>query len=133
LAIKVFEALDSMDREKFESLVRKAVAKLPEEFVSKLSNVDVVVEHRPSRGQVARAGLGRGETLLGLYEGVPQTRRGAHYGLVPPDRITIFQRILYLLVQIIMVGESVPISNSTTQKLIIYSSGLTRPIISLIV
>jgi len=30
--------------------------------------------------------------LLGLYEGVPLTKRGAHYGMVPPDKITIFQK-----------------------------------------
>jgi len=31
-------------------------------------------------------------TLLGLYEGVPQTKRGSHYGLVPPDKITLFRK-----------------------------------------
>jgi predicted Zn-dependent protease with MMP-like domain len=30
--------------------------------------------------------------LLGLYEGVPLTNRTSHYGLVPPDKITIFQK-----------------------------------------
>ena len=81
-----------MDRKKFESLVRNAIDILPGEFVSKLRNIDVVVEDRPSPGQVSRAGLRRGQTLLGLYEGVPQTKRGGHYGLVPPDKITIFQK-----------------------------------------
>jgi len=37
-------------------------------------------------------GLKSNYTLLGLYEGVPKTRRGRHYGLVPPDKITIFQK-----------------------------------------
>ena len=41
---------------------------------------------------LAQAGVRRGHTLLGLYQGVPLTRRGSHYGLVPPDVITIFQR-----------------------------------------
>ena len=81
-----------MDRKKFESLVRNAIDILPGEFVSKLRNIDVVVEDCPSSGQVSRAGLGRGQTLLGLYEGVPQTKRRGHYGLVPPDKITIFQK-----------------------------------------
>ena len=66
-----------------------------------LDNVDVVVEDEPTVEQLA---LGRGypgrpvdlaqgdaETLFGLYEGVPLTRRGADYHLVPPDRITIFR------------------------------------------
>jgi len=81
-----------MDREKFEQLVAAAVVNLPEEFTSRLMNIDIVVEGRPLIGQVRRAGLRQGQTLLGLYEGVPQTKRGTHYGLVPPDKITIFQK-----------------------------------------
>jgi predicted Zn-dependent protease with MMP-like domain len=80
-----------MDRRRFEWLVMRAVEDLPEEFFARLQNVDVVVESRPTRGQVRRTGLSPGQTLLGLYEGVPQTKRGSHYGLVLPDKITIFQ------------------------------------------
>jgi len=81
-----------MDRERFEGFVVRAVEELPEEFRTRLQNVDVVVEERASSAQVGRARLRRGETLLGLYEGVPQTRRGRHYGMVLPDKITIFQK-----------------------------------------
>jgi len=81
-----------MDRERFEWLVARAVDSLPDEFQAKLKNVDVVVEDWPTRGQLAKVGLKRDYTLLGLYEGVPLTKRGSHYGLVPPDKITIFQK-----------------------------------------
>ncbi len=81
-----------MDREKFEWLVARAVDGLPEEFVTKLENIDVVVEDWPTLAQLAKLGLRRSETLLGLYEGVPLTKRSRHYGLVPPDKITIFQK-----------------------------------------
>jgi len=81
-----------MNREEFERLVARAVNSLPEEFRTKLENVDVAVEDWPSRGQLNRARLRQGQTLLGLYEGVPLTRRGRHYGLVPPDKITLFQK-----------------------------------------
>ena len=81
-----------MNRERFEQMVVRAIDSLPDEFLSKLENIDVVVEDLPTRGQLARTGLKRGETMLGLYEGVPLTKRGAHYGLVPPDKITIFQK-----------------------------------------
>jgi len=81
-----------MDRDRFEWLVARAVEDLPEEFFTELDNVDVVVEDLPSHSQLSRVGLKSNYTLLGLYEGVPQTRRGRHYGLVPPDKITIFQR-----------------------------------------
>ncbi len=81
-----------MDRERFEWLVTRAVQALPEEFVARLENIDVVVEDWPTVEQLARAGLRHGQTLLGLYEGVPLTKRGRHYGLVPPDKITIFRK-----------------------------------------
>jgi len=81
-----------VDREKFEWLVARAVDSLPEEFSSKLENIDVVVEDWPTLGQMTRVGLKDDETLLGLYEGVPLTRRSSHYGLVPPDKITIFRK-----------------------------------------
>ena len=81
-----------MDRERFERLVAEAVAGLPAQFLDRLENVDVVVADMPSRAQLAGAGIGRGETLLGLYEGVPLTHRGRGYDLVAPDKITIFQR-----------------------------------------
>ncbi len=81
-----------MERERFEWLVARVVESLPEEFLTKLQNIVVVVEDRPTPGQVARAGLRHGQTLLGLYEGVPRTKRGRHYGLAPPDKITIFQK-----------------------------------------
>ena len=81
-----------MDRERFELLVERAVTNLPEEFADLLNNVVIVVEDRPTREQLRSVGLGSGESLLGLYEGVPQTERGQNYGLTPPDKITIFQK-----------------------------------------
>ena len=81
-----------MDRERFEWLVARAVQDLPDEFLTRLKNIDVVVEEHPNPGQLSRVGLRHGQTLLGLYEGVPLTKRGGHYGLVPPDKITIFQK-----------------------------------------
>jgi predicted Zn-dependent protease with MMP-like domain len=80
-----------MDRERFEWLVARAVADLPDEFRERMDNIDVVVQDEPTSRQLAGAGLRRGETLLGLYEGVPLTRRSRAYGMVPPDKITIFQ------------------------------------------
>ncbi|UCH43098.1 MAG: metallopeptidase family protein [Dehalococcoidales bacterium] len=81
-----------MDRIRFEELVARAVETLPEQFLERMENVVVVVEDRPTRAQLAKAGAGRSYTLLGLYEGLPLTRRGRHYNLVVPDKITIFQR-----------------------------------------
>ena len=94
LITKRIEAVYTMDRERFNQLVARVVKDLPEEFLSRLQNVDVVVEDCPTPSQLSRAGLRYGQTLLGLYEGVPQTKRGSHYGLVTPDKITIFQKTI---------------------------------------
>jgi len=82
----------SMEREKFEALVYRAIDSLPEEFKNKLENVDVLVEDWPSLQQLSRQRMRDRAQLLGLYEGVPQTSRGSGYNLVLPDKITIFQR-----------------------------------------
>ena len=59
-----------------------------------MANVNVVVERRPRARNLRDAGLGPGETLFGLYEGVPLIDRTSDYGMVPPDTITIFQEPL---------------------------------------
>ena len=81
-----------MDRDRFEQLVAQAIDGLPAEFRNRLDNVDVVLADQPTSAQLAESGLERDETLLGLYEGVPLTERGRSYGMVLPDKITIFQK-----------------------------------------
>ena len=81
-----------MERESFEALVAKALSGLPVEFQHKLENIDIVVQDYPTPYQLAKLGLRRRGALLGLYEGVPRTRRTAHYGMVLPDKISIFQK-----------------------------------------
>jgi len=81
-----------MQREKFEALVAKAVDNLPPEFQRKLENVDIVVENWPTPRQLKQAKHSHPTQVLGLYQGVPQTRRGRRYGLVLPDKISIFQK-----------------------------------------
>lgn len=81
-----------MERKHFERLVAEALQALPREFQERLDNIEVVVEDEPTVEQLAEAGLESGDSLLGLYEGVPLTERGANYDLVLPDKISIFQR-----------------------------------------
>lgn len=81
-----------MDSQRFEKLVAEAIEKLPEAFQERLENIDVVVADAPTRDQLKTLREKRGETLLGLYEGVPLTERTHNYGFVTPDKITIFQK-----------------------------------------
>jgi predicted Zn-dependent protease with MMP-like domain len=78
-----------MDAKRFSQLVSQALDNLPDEFIELLDNVEVLVENYPSPSQ--HKGSKRTE-LLGLYEGIPMTERDTHYGLVLPDKITIFQK-----------------------------------------
>jgi len=50
-----------------------------------------VVEWWPHPELMRAMGLGPNQLLFGLYQGIPLTRRGHHYGLVLPDKITIFR------------------------------------------
>ena len=81
-----------LSRTEFEKLVARAVEALPPRFLARLQNVEVVVESRPTEEELEQAGVEPGGTLLGLYQGIPQTERGSWYGSVLPDRIVIYQR-----------------------------------------
>jgi predicted Zn-dependent protease with MMP-like domain len=81
-----------MDRDRFNRLALEGVRDLPEPFLEKLSNIDIEVRDWPSPADLRAAGVPPGSTLLGMYHGVPQTRRGQSYGMVLPDRIFIYQR-----------------------------------------
>lgn len=78
--------------EAFETLVIDVLDGLPELILTKMENVDVVIEDWPSPDQMEEAGLDEGGTLYGLYEGVPLTARDSGYFLIAPDKITIFKR-----------------------------------------
>lgn len=79
-----------VSRSEFERMVGDALDEIPDALARELENVAVMVEDWPSPAQLAR--LPQGSTLLGLYEGVPLTKRGPlSYNGVSPDRITIFQ------------------------------------------
>jgi predicted Zn-dependent protease with MMP-like domain len=80
-----------MNRQTFEHLVAQALDELPPEFQEKLDNVEVVVEEWPDSETLRLAGVRHPASLLGFYHGIPQTRRTHNYGLVLPDKISIYQ------------------------------------------
>lgn len=74
----------------FEQIVGEALDSIPDELFAMIENVAIVVENWPTSRQMQSVKLSPGHLLLGLYEGVPLT--GRHdYGLVAPDKITIFR------------------------------------------
>jgi len=81
-----------MKRKLFEQFVAEALDALPEFFQEKLDNAEITVENWPDPETLRRANVRHPAELLGFYHGVPQTKRTHNYGLVLPDKITIYQR-----------------------------------------
>ena len=81
-----------LDRTTFEQLVAAALDDMPEPFLTRLDNVDVVIEPWADAATLSRAGVNHPAQLMGFYQGVPQTRRTRRYTLVLPDKITLYQR-----------------------------------------
>jgi len=75
-----------LSEEVFRGLVSEALDELPDSFRDVLNNVEVVVEDFPPAHLQRRA---RG-LILGLYQGVPLSRR-SHMMMPLPDKISIYQ------------------------------------------
>jgi predicted Zn-dependent protease with MMP-like domain len=75
----------------FEQIVAEAMDRLPPYFQEKMCNIELLVKRWPAPEDLRRAGVPEGHTLLGLYTGIPLTRRTHSYHLVPPDTITLYQ------------------------------------------
>lgn len=80
-----------VDKAQFEELVNQALDSLPKKYIERLNNVAIVIEESPTTAQRQQLHLHNNQTLFGLYQGIPLTKRGANYNLVLPDIITIFQ------------------------------------------
>ena len=77
--------------DKFAEWVREAYLEIPKRLRRRIANVAVVVEDEPSADDLRRARCPRDVTLLGLYHGIPLTQRTSSYGMVLPDRISIYR------------------------------------------
>lgn len=76
--------------EQFAELIAKAMDEMPQSHMPAVKNVAIIYEDEPTPKQLRDLKLSCNQTLFGLYEGVPLTKRGGqtHYG---PDKITIFK------------------------------------------
>lgn len=72
-----------IDPDRFDAMVARAWDGLPERFGEEIRNVAITVEHDPGP-----------PGLLGLYQGIPLTKRGSGYAGALPDRITIYARAI---------------------------------------
>ena len=88
--------MDISDKQ-FDDLISKAMDELPQEYIKGLDNVAIVYADTPDEYQSVKAGLREGSILLGLYEGIPLTKRGAGYTFVLPDKITLFKHSIMMV------------------------------------
>jgi len=75
----------------FSKLIADSLDELPEKYTSKLSNVIITYEDEPSSEQRIKLKLACNQSLFGLYEGIPLTKRGNGFSGQLPDKITLFK------------------------------------------
>lgn len=80
-----------MDRALFERIAQEEFSNVPERFARRIRNVALLLEEDPDAAVRAKEGLAQEETLLGIYHGIPASERGAFYGGVLPDTITLYR------------------------------------------
>jgi predicted Zn-dependent protease with MMP-like domain len=82
----------SVSEEEFQHYMEKALGLIPEAFRDKMDNIVFIIEPYPSESDLVRLGLNDRRQLLGLYSGIPYTRRDTGYMGAMPDRIILFQK-----------------------------------------
>jgi len=75
----------------FDQLITRAMNELPQKYIKGLDNVSIVMADEPTPEQQYKMKISNRQLLLGLYEGIPLTIRGAGYNFVLPDKITLFK------------------------------------------
>ncbi|OGL41181.1 MAG: hypothetical protein A3C43_09285 [Candidatus Schekmanbacteria bacterium RIFCSPHIGHO2_02_FULL_38_11] len=88
-----------MTTEEFERIVEETILNLPKRFKKRIENLAVVIEDEPSYEILSHLNLKSKKSLLGLYQGIPITKRDSNYCNVLPDKITIFKKPIEALNQ----------------------------------
>ncbi|HEX4920489.1 MAG TPA: metallopeptidase family protein [Candidatus Bathyarchaeia archaeon] len=80
-----------MKREHFIKVVEETLDSLPQEFRSRIRNVAVLVEDFPPNQSPAHPGQ-QSRLLLGLFHGVPTTKKSIFDLPTGPDHIVLYQK-----------------------------------------
>ena len=80
-----------MKREEFVKVAEEALESLPEEFRSRIQNVAILVEDCPPNQSPAQPGKQR-RLLLGIFHGVPATKRSVFDVSTGPAHIVLYQK-----------------------------------------
>src|SRR5690349_1246887 len=80
-----------MKRKQFVKVVEEAFDSLPQEFRSRIRNLAVLVEDMPPNQPSPQSGQQR-RLLLGLFHGVPTTKKSIFDLQTGPDYIVLYQK-----------------------------------------
>ena len=80
-----------MEREEFVNVAEEALDSLPEEFRSRIQNVAILVEDFPPNQSTPQPGQ-RKRLLLGIFHGVPTTKRSVFNLPTGPDHIVLYRK-----------------------------------------
>ena len=80
-----------MKREDFVKVAEETLDSLPEEFRSRIQNVVILVEDVPANQRPPKLGQHR-RLLLGIFHGVPATKKSVFDIPVGPAHIVLYQK-----------------------------------------
>ena len=80
-----------MKREHFVKVVEEALDSLPQEFRSRIKNVAILVEDFPPNQSLPQPGQQR-RLLLGIFHGVPATKKSVFDLPTGPAHIVLYQK-----------------------------------------
>jgi predicted Zn-dependent protease with MMP-like domain len=80
-----------MKRERFVKVVEETLDSLPREFRKRIRNVAVLVEDLPPNQPSPKSGQRR-RLLLGVFHGVPMTKKSTFDLPTGPDHIVLYQK-----------------------------------------
>jgi len=80
-----------LERQRFAKVVEEVLDSLPREFRSRIRNVAVLVEDLPPNQRSSKSGKQR-SLLLGLFHGVPTTKKSVFDLPTGPDYVVLYQK-----------------------------------------
>lgn len=83
--------MTQISEKEFDEIVSQAIARIPEEIRQHLENIIITVRDEPDDEMLKEVGVPPGETLFGLYLGVPLVERSVIEPPLYPDMIYIFK------------------------------------------
>lgn len=86
-----------LSEQEFDSVVKRAIRRIPREIRQHVRNVVISVQKRPSDDLIQEAGIEPSVPLFGLYRGNPLQERFATFPPLYPDTILIFQEPLEMV------------------------------------